>query len=107
MISKELFCEFLNWLDKRIEDARRLSKALQEYAGQEDGNGFFPNDVDFLLNWFMRLIGDRTALVSWWFHERWAWGEEGVIIEVDGKEFKILDAETLYDAFLLIYKEEK
>ena len=103
IISKELFCKYINRIISKDKEAENLEKALQQYTGDSDFTGFFYNN-EFEVEFLEKLLDDESHWISWWLYEARENPEE-FWVECNNVKLVIKTPEELYD-FLYQGSEE-
>lgn len=104
LLSKELFCKFIDNILEQEKKGQELNKALENFTNDSDFTGFYyinEFDVEFL----EELLGDENGWISWWIYEGRENPKENAI-ECNGKKWTIESPEMLYD-FLFQEGSEK
>lgn len=104
IISKELFCRYINQIIDREEKANKLSNSLQEFADDSDFTGFFFNS-DYEVEFLEKLLNDENRWISWWIYEGRENPEE-MYINCNNKKWVIHNPEELYDFLFQDVEEE-
>lgn len=106
ILSKEQFCELINWALEQEDKEKKLHSDLQEYTGNKDFTGFHTNITTFIVNFLEKAMADKGGYISWWVWETNRARTEKelyTIAETNGKEWVISNPEKLYDYLLLAY----
>lgn len=110
MISKELFCNALNFIKFRQEEIKQLESIQQDYVAcmfEQQYNGFYDIISDLIAE-SMKLPSNEVLgdSIRWWIYETDC-GKYKPNVYVDDKKIVLDTPEKLYNYLIKYESEEK
>lgn len=110
MISKELFCDILAYIESQNTMSEELNKIFKDYSRIDfcDGAAFLDLGLEsYMVAVLSNMFKDTGNWISWWMYETKFGHCAPGVYSADGKLIAVLDtAEELYD-FLLDSRLDK
>lgn len=106
-MNKDHFHEIMDYIKSLPKRYSQFSEALQRFAGQKDLTGFWSNDVDFLVNWLEKVLGDTEGWIPWWAWETNFGEAKEMYAKIDGNKFAVGSSDELWDIMEQVYGWEK
>lgn len=109
MLSKEIFCNMLEWGIEQYKKEQKLSKALQEFSG-DDSTTYIGSNIDFIIDILEEEMADKDQFISWWVWDTEC-GTKSVractVKYLNGEKHRIRTVEDLYDFLIVHYPLSK